>query len=178
MNTEQRIYTLLKKVEETQKSKVAKFSKLKKAIESNSILSTKLAELKNAKKPIVAKKPRIKLGKVDELDYDYATVEEEFSKLSYFVDEAYNEYFDQAVQSWQVLNDVFKNNSENFWRFEDELAGDKIKLEEIQALADQLGVDVSEVYPDFEEHYNIITQGMTLDAVYDEKEREFYNYFG
>ena len=178
MNTEQRIYTLLKKVEETQKSKVAKFSKLKKAIKSNSVLSTKLAELKNAKKPIVARKPKINLGKVDELDYDYATVEEEYSKLSYFVDEVFDEYFNKAVESWQILNDVFKNNSENFWEFSSELAGDKVKLEEIQTLADELGVDVSEVYPDFAEHYNIITQGMMLDEQLAEKEREFYNYFG
>jgi len=178
MNTEQRIYALLNKVTEVQKSKVSKFSKLKTAIKKNTVLSTKLAELKKAKKPTVARKPKINLGKVDELDYDYATVEEEYSKLSYFVDEAFDEYFDKAVQSWQVLNDVFKNNSENFWRFEDELAGDKIKLEEIQSLAEQLGVDVSEVYPDFEEHYNIIVQGMTLDGVYDEKEREFDTYFG
>jgi hypothetical protein len=141
-------------------------------------LLNKVSEIQKSKNTLLAKKQKIKLGKVDELDYEYSVVEEEYSKLSYFVEEAFDELFAKAVESWQMLNDVFKNNSENFWRFEDELAGDKLKLEEIQVLADELGVDVSEVYPDFEEHYNIIVQGMTLDALYDEKEREFDTYFG
>ena len=141
-------------------------------------LLNKVSEIQKGKNTLLAKKQKIKLGKVDELDYKYSDVEDEYSKLSYFVEEAFDELFAKAVESWQMLNDVFKNNSENFWRFEDELANDKIKLEEIQVLSDELGVDVSEVYPDFEEHYNIIVKGMTLDAIYDEKEREFYNYFG
>lgn len=141
-------------------------------------LLSKVSEIQKEKNTLLAKKQKIKLGKVDELDYEYSVVEEEYSKLSYFVEEAFDELFAKAVESWQMLNDVFKNNSENFWRFEDELANDKIKLEEIQTLADELGVDVTEVYPDFEEHYNIIVQGMTLDALYDEKEREFDTYFG
>ena len=178
MSTEKRIHALLSKVAEVQKSKVSKFSKVKSAIKKDTALSLKLAELKNNKKPIEPKKAKINLGKVDELDYNYQTVEDEYSRLSYFTEEAFDEYFTQAVQSFQVLNDVFKNGSENFWRFEDELAGDMAKLEEIEILANELGVDVSDVYPDFTEHYNIIIQGMALDAVYDEKEREFYNYFG
>jgi hypothetical protein len=141
-------------------------------------LLNKVSEIQKGKNTLLAKKQKIKLGKVDELDYEYSVVEDEYSKLSYFVEEAFDELFAKAVESWQMLNDVFKNNSENFWRFEDELANDKIKLEEIQVLADELGVDVTEVYPDFEEHYNIIVQGMTLDALYDEKEREFDTYFG
>lgn len=178
MTAEKRIFALLSKVNEVQKSKVSKFSKMKSFVKKTSPLSAKLAEIKKDKKPFETKKPKINLGKVDELDYNFQTVEDEYSRLSYFVEEMFDEYYTQAVQSWQVLNDVFKNNSEGFWRFEDELANDKMKLDEIRVLADELGVDVSDVYPEFEEHYNIIEQGMALDAAYDEKEREFYNYFG
>jgi predicted ATPase len=177
MNTEQRIFTLLNKVEEVKKSKLEKLSKVETGITKNVFFNAKLEKFKKSKKPVVAKKPNIKLGKVDELNYDYASVEDEKSRLSYFVDEFFDEQFEIARTAWMTLNDVFRNNSESFYT-SDDYAEDKMKLEEIYTLAEELGVDVREVYPDWQNHIEAIEGFAYYEEMYAEKEREFYTYFG
>jgi hypothetical protein len=177
MSNQQKIFTLLKKVEEIQKSKTQKLSQIKKAVKTTTAFGLKLAEMKKNKKVIASKQPKIKLGKVDELNYDYASVEDEASRVSYFVNEYFDEQFEIARTAWMSLNDVFKNNSESFYT-SDDYAEDKIKLEEIYTLAEELGVDVREVYPDWQSHIEAIESFAYLEEMYTEKEREFDTYFG
>jgi len=177
MSNQQKIFTLLKKVEEVQGTKTHKLSQIKKAVKTSTAFGLKLAEMKKNKKAITPKKPQIKLAKVDELDYDYSTTEDEVSRISYFVDEYFDEKFEEARQAWMVLNDVFKNNSESFFTADD-FAADKQRLQEIQALAEELGVDVTSVYPDWQSHIEAIESMEYYQEQYDEKEREFDTYFG
>jgi predicted ATPase len=116
------------------------------------------------------------LGKVDELEYDATSVEDELSRLSYFVDEFYAEQFEIARTAFLTLNDVFRNNSESFYT-SDDFASDKAKLEEIQVLADELGVDVSEVYPDWQSHMEAIESFTYYEEQMKTLEREFDNFF-
>jgi predicted ATPase len=177
MNTEKRIFALLNKVEEIKKSKSQKLSKIENSVNKNAIFNAKLEKFKKSKKPVVAKKPNVKLGKVDELNYLFVNVEEESSRLSYFVDEFFDEQFEIARTAFMTLNDVFKNNSEGFYT-SDDFAEDKTTLEEIYALAEELGVDVTEVYPDWQSHIEAIESFANYEEMYLEKEREFYSYFG
>jgi predicted ATPase len=177
MSNQQKIYNLLKKVEEVQGTKTHKLSQIKKAVKTTTAFGLKLAEMKKNKKVITPKKPQIKLAKVDELDYDYSTTEEELSRISYFVDEFFDEQFEAARTAWMTLNDVFKNNSENFFGAE-EFTQDKQRLQEIQALAEELGVDVTSVYPDWQSHIEAIESFEYYEEQYAEKEREFDTYFG
>lgn len=178
MSNQQKIYNLLKKVEKVQGTKTHKLSQIKKAVKTTTAFGLKLAEMKKNKKAITPKQPKIKLGKIDELEYDYSTTQDEVSRVSYFVEEYFDELFTEAQQAWMVLNDVFKFQSESFWRFEDMVMDDKVKLEEIKELSEELGVDVSDIYPDWQDHYDSINYGLELDEEYDNKEREFNEYFG
>jgi len=176
MNTEKRIFALLNKVEEIKKSRSEKLSKIENGIKKNTIFNAKLEKFKKSKKAIVSKTPKIKLGKVDELNYDYTSVEDELSRLSYFVDEFFDEQFEIARTAFMTLNDVFRNNSESFYT-SDDYAEDKMKLEEIYTLAEELGVDVTEVYPDWQNHIEAIESFANYEEMFAEKEREFDNYF-
>jgi predicted ATPase len=140
-------------------------------------LLNKVSEIQKSKNTLLAKKQKIKLGKVDELNYDYASVEDEMSRLAYFVDEYFDEQFEIARTAWMTLNDVFKNNSESFYT-SDDFAEDKVRLEEIQVLAEELGVDVTEVYPDWQNHIEAIESFANYEEMFKEKEREFDTYFG
>ena len=122
-------------------------------------------------------KPRkSNLGKVDELDYDYQSVEDELSRLSYFTQEFYAEQFEIARTAFLTLNDVFKNNSESFYT-SDDYANDKTRLEEILVLSEELGVDVSEVYPDWQLHIEAIESFAYHEEQMNILEREFDNFF-
>lgn len=177
MSNQQKIFTLLKKVEEVKQTKTHKLSQVKEAVKTTTAFSLKFSEMKKTKKAIVAKKPQIKLAKVDELDYDYTSTEDEVSRLSYFVDEFFDEKFEEARQAFMTLNDVFKNGSESFYTADD-FAADKQRLQEIQTLAEELGVDVSSVYPDWQSHIEAIESMEYYQEQYDAKEREFDTYFG
>lgn len=177
MNTEKRVLALLNKVKEVKKSREELSSKIEKTNSRNAIFNAKLNEFKKGQKATIVKSPKIKLGKVDELNYDYASVEDESSRLSYFVNEYFDEQFEIARTAWMSLNDVFRNNSESFYT-SDDYAEDLIKLNEIYDLAEQLGVDVLEVYPEWQNHIEAIENFAYLEEMFAEKEREFDTYFG
>ena len=111
-------------------------------------------ELKKAEAKLNAKK-KVALGLVDELDYDLDVLTEETGRLNYAVDEFFDQQFDIMYDAYIKLYDVFFNNSEAFLTPSD-LDSDRQRLEDIKIKAEELGLSVEDVYPNYEEHISEI----------------------
>ncbi len=107
-------------------------------------------ELKKAEAKLNAKK-KVALGLVDELDYEFDSLQEEVGRLSYSVDEWFDEKFDVWFDLGREIYSVYFQNSEAFLTPSD-LADDKDKLIQIKEKATELGLDVVDVYPNWDEH--------------------------
>jgi len=83
----------------------------------------------------------------------------------------------EAQNAWMTLNDEYKFNASAVFRFED-VEADVNVLNEIRTRAEELGVDVNDVYPNYEDHLQRLEEMREADAQYQENEREFYTYFG
>jgi len=104
-----------------------------------------------ANKKTSLKRQNVKLGLVDELDYEFETLRDEVGRLSYSVDEWFDEKYDAWYEIGREIYDVYFNNSEGFLT-PDEVADDLERLNAIKEKADELGIDVNNVYPNWEEH--------------------------
>ena len=104
-----------------------------------------------ANKKTSLKRQNVKLGLVDELDYEFETLRDEVGRLSYSVDEWFDEKYDAWYEIGREIYDVYFNNSEGFLT-PDEVADDLERLNGIKEKADELGIDVNDVYPNWEEH--------------------------
>lgn len=94
---------------------------------------------------------KVALGLVDELDYEFDTLNDEVSRLSYTTDEWFDEKYDAWYDLGREIYDVYFNNTESFLQIED-LADDFDRLNSIKEKAEELGIDVNDVYPNWEEH--------------------------
>jgi len=115
---------------------------------------------------------KVALGLIDNFNYEYEYLEEEVSRLSYSVDEWFPEKFDEWFAIGRDIYSVYFQNSETFVS-EADVAGDMDILNEIESKANELGLDVSEVYPDFEEHKRTIEYLEDLEKRFDEQKDEF-----
>jgi len=104
-----------------------------------------------ANKKTSLKRQNVKLGLVDELDYEFETLRDEVGRLSYSVDEWFDEKYDAWYEIGREIYDVYFNNSESFLT-PDDVADDLERLNGIKEKADELGIDVNDVYPNWEEH--------------------------
>ncbi len=103
------------------------------------------------KKTELSKDRKVALGLVDELDYDLMSLQDEVGRLSYSTEEWYDENFEKFLEARSGLREVYINNSESFLDPVD-VEEDKRRLEEIKQKAEELGVDYTDVYPDWDEH--------------------------
>ena len=108
-------------------------------------------------------------------NYEYQYLEEEVGRLSYSVEEWFDEKYSEFLDSYRPLRDVYINNSEAFVS-EADVAGDMDVLNEIESKANELGLDVSEVYPDFEEHKRTIEYLEDLEKRFEDQKRELSNW--
>lgn len=120
---------------------------------------------------------KVALGLIDNLDYDYNTIEDQGGLLSYLAYEWHEEKFDAAREAWMTLNDEYKFNASAVFRFED-VSGDVEKLNEIKAKAEELGLEADDVYSDWNDHMQRLIEMKEADDQYKENEREFNTYFG
>ena len=97
------------------------------------------------------KSQKVALGLVDELDYEFNTLNEEVGRFSYVTDEWFDEKYDAWYDLGREIYDVYFNNTESFITIED-LADDFDRLNSIKEKAEELGIDVNDVYPNWEEH--------------------------
>lgn len=111
---------------------------------------------------------KVALGLIDNFNYEYQYLEEEVGRLSYSVEEWFDEKFDAFIDAYSPLKEVYINGSEAFVS-EADVAGDMDILNEIESKANDLGIDVSEVYPDFEEHKRTIEYLEDLEKRFDDQ---------
>ena len=117
------------------------------------------------------KAQKVALGLVDNFNYEYQYLENEIGRLSYTVEEWFEEKWQEYMDAYMPLRDVYINNSESFIS-EADVAGDMDVLNEIEEKANDLGLDVSDVYPDFEDHKRQINYLEDLERRFDDQKRK------
>ncbi len=115
---------------------------------------------------------KVALGLVDELDYEFESVQDEVGRLSYSVDEWFDEKFDVWYEIGREIYSVYFQNSEAFLT-SDDVAGDRDKLIEIKEKAEELGLNVEEVYPNFNEHLQEIDYLTELEQRFIMQQQQF-----
>lgn len=118
------------------------------------------------------KKQNVKLGLVDELDYEFDYLQEEVGRLSYSVDEWFDEKYDVWFEIGREIYSVYFQNSETFLT-PDDLVDDLEKLNSIKEKAEELGIDVNEVYPNWEEHVREIEYLTEQTELFEEQKQRF-----
>ena len=142
------------------------------------------AELKNENnkkkfsidKKHLAKTHKVSLGLIDNFAYgDVESLEEEMSRLAYSTEEWYEENFDKFIEARGMLRDVYFMNSEAFIT-EADVAGDREILDTLKSTAEEIGVPVEDLYPDYEEHLRIINDLEYYEQRFEDQKRELEQY--
>ena len=115
---------------------------------------------------------KVALGLIDQLQYDYDSIEDQGGLLSYLAYEWHEEKFEEYRQAWMTLNDEYKNNASAVFRFDD-VSQDVDTLNEIKTRAEELGVDVNDVYDRWDDHMQRLEGMREADDQYTSNEREF-----
>jgi len=123
-------------------------------------------------KKVDLKEHKVALGLVDNINYEFQYLEDEVSRLSYSVDEWFDEKFDVFFDAYSVIKDVYINGSEAFIS-EADVAGDMEILNEIETRSEELGVDVEEVYPNFYEHKQTLEYLEDLEKRFEDQKAKF-----
>ena len=126
-------------------------------------------------KKVDLKAQKVALGLIDEFSYgDVDSLNDEVSRLSYSVEEWFDEKFDQWYTIGREIYSVYFQNSEAFVTSAD-VARDEEVLQEIKTRSDELGVDVYDVYPKFDEHKETLRYLKELEERFDQQKEEFRN---
>ncbi len=118
------------------------------------------------------KKQNVKLGLVDELDYEFETLQDEVGRLSYSVDEWFDEKYDVWYEIGRQIYDVYFNNTETFLDPAD-LVDDLERLNTIKEKALELGINHNEVYPNWEDHVREIEYLTEQTELFEEQKQRF-----
>ena len=115
---------------------------------------------------------KVALGLIDQLQYDYDSIEDQGGLLSYLAYEWHEEKFEEYRQAWMTLNDEYKHNASAVFRFED-VSQDVDTLNEIKLRAEELGVDVNDVYDQWDDHMQRLEEMREADDEYKRNEMQF-----
>jgi len=88
---------------------------------------------------------------LDDFEYTSEFTNEIIGSLDYTVNNWFDEKFDQMMEIYNEIYDVYVNNSENYLKVVD-IANDQRILDEILNRANDLGLEVADVYPEWYEH--------------------------
>ncbi len=130
------------------------------------------------KKPLTTtqlKKQKVALGLVDEINYEFQYLEEETSRMSYVVEEWFEGKFDEWYQLRSDIQSIYFQGSEAFISPAD-VASDREKLEEIKVKADELGIDVNDVYDTWQEHMDALDYLDYIDNKFEEQKQELKDF--
>jgi hypothetical protein len=106
---------------------------------------------------------KVMLGLIDEFEYTSEYTNEVVGRMDYTTDTWFDEKFDQMMEIYNEIYDVYVDNSENFLSISD-LANDQRLLDEILTKAEELGLEVADVYPEWYDHSDAIDYLNGLDA--------------
>ena len=133
-----------------------------------------VARLKRTKTNLKAQK--VALALLDNFVWDNVDgLEEEVGRLSYSVNEWFDEKFDQFVEVRGQLRDVYINNSEAFATAADAARDEEI-LNTLLITANELGIPVTTLYPDYERHLNLIGDLKEYESAFDGQRQELESY--
>lgn len=128
-------------------------------------------ELKRAEAKLNAKK-KVALGLVDNFNYDYSSIEDQGGLLNYLAYEWHEEKFEEYRQAWITLNDEYTHNGSTVLRYDD-VSSDVDVLNEIKEKAEELGLDATDVYPDWDTHFEALEIMKEDDEQYQRNEMQF-----
>ena len=123
-------------------------------------------------KKVDLKAHKVALGLIDQLGYSYDEIEDQGGLLSYLAYEWHQEKFEEYRKAWITLNDEYTHNGSTVLRFDD-VSNDIDTLNEIRTRAEELGVDVNDVYDRFDEHLERLNEMREADSEYQKNEMEF-----
>ena len=113
---------------------------------------------------------------IDNFSYgDVDSLQDEVSRLSYSVDEWFDEKYDAMREIFSDLRDVYLQNSEAFITSAD-VAQDEQVLQEIKTKAEELGLSAEDVYPQWQEHKEILSYLDDLEKRFDEQVRKMEDF--
>lgn len=139
------------------------------AIRFNQVI---LDKLKKGRQENLSKK--VDLSLVDDINYEFQYLQEEISRMSYVTEEWFDEKFEEFYQLRSDLRTIYFQNSESFIDSAD-VAGDKEVLLQIKVKADELGIPVEDVYPDWQEHLDQLDYLDYIEGRFEEQKRELEN---
>ena len=122
-----------------------------------------------------SKGQRVVLGLLNNFAFEYDTLEEEVGRLSYAVDDFFEEKYGELEDAYGVLKDVYIRGSESLVSKSD-VQGDMETLNEILEKAIDLGVDIYEIYPDYDEHKRTLDYLFDLEVRFDEQKRQIEDF--
>lgn len=131
-----------------------------------------LNKLKNSRKDGLSKK--VDLSLVDDINYEFQYLQEEVSRMSYTTEEYFDQKFEEFYQLRSDLRSIYFQNSESYISPAD-VAGDKEVLLQIKVKADELGIPVEDVYPDWQEHLDQLDYLDYVEGRFEEQKRELEN---
>ena len=121
---------------------------------------------------LAKKKKQVKLGLIDNFNYDYQYLEDQAGLLSYLAYEWHDEAFEEYRQAWMKLNDEYTHNGSAVVRYMD-VEGDMELLEEIKLKAEELGLDPNDVYDTYDAHLQLLQDVKEADDQYKRNEMQF-----
>ena len=137
------------------------------AIKFNQVILNKLFENKTE----LSKK--VDLSILDEFVYgDNEGMQEEVDKLTYFTEEFFPEKFDQWYDLGREIYSIYFQNGEPLVT-EVDLQNDLAVLDKIREAANELGIDVNQVYPNYDSHKQTIEQGLYSRDQFESQKQEF-----
>tara|TARA_R110000824_G_scaffold354846_1_gene541961 strand:- start:532 stop:978 length:447 start_codon:yes stop_codon:yes gene_type:complete len=121
------------------------------------------------------KKQKVALGLVDEFTYTDANgLQQEVDNLNYFTQEWFPEKFDQWFDLGRDIYSIYFQRGEALITQTD-LDRDLDILDKILESANELGLDVTQIYPDYNNHRELVDQGIEDLAKFEEQKQEFLN---
>jgi hypothetical protein len=121
---------------------------------------------------LAKEKKQVKLGLIDNFNYDYQYLEDQAGLLSYLAYEWHDEAFEEYRQAWMKLNDEYTHNGSSVVRYMD-VEGDMELLEEIKVKAEELGLDPNDVYDTYDAHLQLLQDVKEADDQYKRNEMQF-----
>ena len=131
------------------------------------------SKLPNQKVNLKAQK--VMLGLIDEFEYTSEYTNEVVGLMDYTTDTWFDEKFDRMMELYNEIYDVYVDNSENFLSISD-VANDQRVLDEILTKAEELGLEVADVYPEWYDHSDAIDYLNGLDARFESQKDRLPNF--
>tara|TARA_R100000935_G_C2693215_1_gene107341 strand:+ start:41 stop:493 length:453 start_codon:yes stop_codon:yes gene_type:complete len=120
-------------------------------------------------------KKKLALGLVDDFTYsDAEGLRQEVSNLQYFTQEWFPQKFDRWYDLGREIYSIYFQRGEALITQTD-IDRDKEILDKILESANDLGLDVNQIYPNYDSHREVVDEGIFNLEKFEEQKQEFEN---